>query len=159
MKSVIDASHVPLTNYKLLVGGVDITITNMSEIEEVLETIVLPDRSIDSAGRTTPVEFTITVPMHHTVDIVFMETWYAEGQDPILPTYKKPAALTYETIEGSISTLWIFYDLFVTKRTLPGGSMNSSGEMAEITYTMSASDIISAPEAVIGLANAGIAAI
>lgn len=145
MKGVIDPDHVPINRFKLLVIGTVtpvFTVVATSGVEEELEVEELPDRTVASMGRTGPMEFSISIPMHHRAEQAAMELWFIESRDPILPTYKKPAVLTHTSISGEEDFSYIFVDLFPYKRGLPALDMGAEGDMAVVTWHLKASTLI-----------------
>jgi len=74
-----------------------------------------------------------------------MEIWYREGQDPVLPTYKKPCTITLKSISRGRSYRLSLVGVFVTKRGVPELDKENEGEMVGITWSMSADDVIPLP--------------
>lgn len=143
MKGKIQANHIPLNKYKLLVIGLPgLTPTSVSGIEEELDVVTLPDRTQASGGNTKPGEFTIKLPMHHLVEQSAMEAWYKESQDPVSPTYKKPGTLIYTSIGDTTLKSYTLVGLFPSKRKLPDAEMTNEGEMAEVEWTLKYDDIL-----------------
>lgn len=145
MKGVIDPDHVPINRFKLLVIGTItpfFTVTSTSGIEEELEVEELPDRTVASLGRTSSMEFSITIPMHHRAEQAAMELWFIESRDPISPGYKKPAVLTHTSVSGESDFSYLFVDLFPYKRGLPALDMSASGDLAVVTWHLKASTLV-----------------
>lgn len=143
MKGAIQPDHVALNNYEFLVIGlIPITLTRVGGIEDELETVTLPDRTVASGGNRGPTEFEIDVPLHHTIEVAAMELWYRESQDPVLPTYKKPCTIIYKSVSGNIQRNFTLIGVFPKKRELPEMEMENEGEMGVVTWTMSADDVI-----------------
>lgn len=138
MKGSILPNHIPVNKYQFIVPGLPpLTPTTFSGIEEEIQTIDLPDRTKASGGNTASSEATMMIPMHHSIEIAAMEAWFREGQDPVTPTYKKPATLIMESV-GLIGPTRA-YDLigvWVCKRKLPDLEMKNDGDMAEAEYTL-----------------------
>jgi hypothetical protein len=60
MKGAIAPDHIPVNKYQLLVAGViPLTITEVSGIEDELQTTELPDRTVASGGNRGPSEVEI----------------------------------------------------------------------------------------------------
>lgn len=143
MKGVIQPDHIPLNKYQLLVVGLpELTFTSLTGLEEELDVVSLPDRTVASGGRTQPIEFEVMHPAHHTVEQLAMEAWFQEGQDPVSPLYKKPGTLIITSLTGGNARTFSMPDLFVSKRTIPDFEFDNDGEMAEITWTLRASDML-----------------
>lgn len=143
MKGVIDPDHIPVNKYELnFLGIVGLTPTEVSGLEDELETTDLPDRTRASGGNRGPSEITIMLPMHHTVEQAAMEIWYRECQDPVLPTYKKVGTLRHNSLSGNISRSFTLNGSFITKRVLPDLELENEGEMASVEWTISVDDII-----------------
>lgn len=146
MKGAIQPGHIPLNKYQLLFIGIPLlTATKVTGIDEELNVVELPDRTKASGGNTNPVETTISIPLHHSVEIAALEAWFLEGQDPVLPTYKKAGSLLMQS--GSLVGPTRTYNLigvFITKRKLPDVEMKDDGNMAEAEYTLSIDQIMPA---------------
>lgn len=143
MKGSIQSDHMPTNKYLLqIVGLLPITATEISGIEDELETTELPDRTMASGGNRKASEFTMKVPLHHAAEQAAMEIWFRESQDPVLPTYKKPCTLTHQSISGNASRNFSLVGVFPKKRKLPDLEMKNEGELAVVEWTMSADDIL-----------------
>ncbi len=143
MKGEIQADHIPVNKFQLkVVGLLDLTAVSISGLEDELATIDLPDRTKASGGNRGASEFTMMIPAHHTVEIAAMEVWFKEGQDPIVPTYKKPCTLIMQSLSGQKERSYTLIGVFVMKRTLPDLDKADDGEMASIEWGMSVDDII-----------------
>lgn len=142
LKGIIQADHIPVNKYQLLVVGVQtLTPIKISGIEEELETVDLPDRTKASGGQTKAGSFTVTFAEHHKAEIDALEKWYSDSTDPVSPTYKKPATLVQQSISNRQTRSWSVVGLFPMKRKLPDLEMKNDGDMAEIEYTFSFDDI------------------
>jgi len=143
MKGAIQADHIPVNKYVLLVLGLPtLTPTEIGGLEDELQTTELPDRTRASGGNRGPSEFTIMLPMHHTVEQAAMEVWFRESQDPVSPTYKKVATLIHQSISGNASRTYSIVNAFPTKRVLPDLEMENEGELAAVEWTISVDDIV-----------------
>ena len=143
MKQVIQPDHIPLNKFELIVPGLpSFVFTSLSGLEEELDKVDLPDRSVATGGRTKPVEFECMHPMHHDVEDLALEAWFQEGQDPISPSYKKAATLTVTSLSGALSRAFTFPDLFIWKRQIPDFEMDNDGELAQKTWSFAASDVL-----------------
>jgi hypothetical protein len=143
MKGVIDPDHIPVNKYTLkFLGFADLTPMEVSGMEDELQTTDLPDRTRASGGHRGVSEFTMMLPMHHTVEQAAMELWFRECQDPILPTYKKIGTLIMQRVSGQGDRSYTLVGVFPTKRALPDLDLSNEGEMASVEWTMSVDDII-----------------
>jgi len=144
MKQVLLPDHIPVNNYSLIVvgGPPKLEFTEVSGLEEELETVDLPDRTTASGGNTKPVEFTVMHPKHHTIEDLFLEAWFAEGQDPVLPTYKKPATLLVRSISRLNTRSYNMIGLYVSKRKTADLAMENEGELNVTEWTMKCDRII-----------------
>ena len=142
MKGEIKPDHIGVNKYTLLVAGlVELTCTEISGLEDELNTVELPDRTVASGGNRAASEFTIKIPLHHGVEQAAMELWFRESQDPVSPTYKKPVTLTHESGSGANDRSFTLVGVFPMKRKLPDLEMKNEGEMAEVEWTLSVDDI------------------
>jgi hypothetical protein len=143
MKGEVQADHIPVNKFTLkVVGLLDIYLSTVSGIEDELQTIDLPDRTKASGGNRSATEFTAMQPIHHTAEVVAMEAWFKEGQDPISPTYKKPCTLIMQSLSGQKSRSYTLIGVFVSKRALPDLDKSDDGEMAQIEWTFSVDDLL-----------------
>lgn len=142
MKGVLEADHIAVNKYELLVAGLlPLTPVNISGIDDELQTIQLPDRTVASAGVRNPTEFTLQLPLHHAAQQAAMELWYVESQDPVLPTYKKPVTLIMKSLSGNNNRSFTLLGVFPKKRVTPELEMENEGEMAVVEWTMSVDDV------------------
>lgn len=143
MKGAIKADHIPTNNYELLILGLPtLTPVEISGLEDELETTDLPDRTVASGGNRGPFEFTMLIPMHHTVEQAAMEIWFREGQDPVQPTYKKAGTLIHKSISAQNLRTFSLIGAFVSKRVLPDLEMKGEGEQANVEWTIKGDDIL-----------------
>ncbi len=143
MKGEIKADHIPVNKFRFSVLGLlELTAVEVSGIEDELETTQLPDRTVATGGNRGPVEFSIMIPMHHSLEQAGMELWFREAQDPVLPTYKKPCTLSHLSLTGTGNRNFTLVGVFPKKRTLPDLEMANEGEMANVEWLMSADDVI-----------------
>lgn len=143
MKGEIQADHMPVNKYVLqVVGLLTIKAVSISGIEDELETIELPDRTVASGGNRKATEFSMMVPMHHLSEQAALELWFAGSQDPVVPTYKKPCTLTITSLSGLRSKGYTLTGVFPKKRNTPDLEMENEGEMANVEWIMSVDSIL-----------------
>ena len=142
MKGSIQPDHIPKNKYVLTIIGLPpITFTKVSGLEEELETVDLPDRTVASGGNTKAVEFTVSMPTHHTPERIAMENWNLQCRDPVAPNYKKIGTLVKQSLTGINMVSYTLQGLFVKKRSTPDVEMSNEGELDELEWTMSADQI------------------
>lgn len=143
MKGAINQDHIPVNKYQLIILGLPpLTPTEISGMEDELQTTDLPDRTRASGGNRGPTEFTMMIPMHHTVERLACEAWYQEGQEPVVPSYKKAGTLIMKSLSGQNAVTHSLVGAFISKRTLPDLEMENDGEMAVVEYTVSVDDVL-----------------
>lgn len=137
MKMVLLPDHIPVNNFDLIVVGGPPTIQfiTIDGLEEELDTVDLPDRTKASGGNTKPIEFTATHPKHHTIEDAFLELWFSEGQDPVLPTYKKAATLLVNSISSLNVRSYNLIGMFPSKRKTADLDMANEGELNVTEWT------------------------
>ena len=144
MKGAVKADQIGLNKYELIIIGLPpLTFTAISGIEDELETPTMPDRTIRSGGNKGPVEFTADLPAHHLEQQAAMEAWFLECQDPVSPTYLKVATLLMISATGNIVKSFTLMQALCGKRATPDLEMENEGELAVITWTIKASEMIS----------------
>ena len=143
MRGQIRPDHIALNQYQLIVVGLPpLTIVTISGIEEELEAVELPDRTMASGGHTGTVELTIGIPMHHLVEQAAMEVWWRQAQDPVSPVYKLPATLIHQSISGNAFRSFTLLGVFVKGRNLPDLELVNEGEMAVVEWVLNADQIL-----------------
>lgn len=143
MKGAILPDHMPVNKYQLLVLGMPpLTFTEISGIEDELQTVDLPDRTVASGGNRTSVEFTGKLPAHHMGEQGAMEAWYMQAQDPVSPDYKKTATLVLQSNSGLVVKSYSLMGVFPSKRATPDLEMAAEGEAAMIEWTFKADDVM-----------------
>lgn len=143
MKGDIKPDHIPVSKYQLIVPGLPtLTITELSGLEDEINTNEMPDRTVVSGGQHTASEFTIMIPDHHRVEQAAMEVWFAESTDPVSPSYKKVASLVATSISGGIIVTRTLIGVFPKKRKLWDGEMANEGEPAMVEWTLSVDQIL-----------------
>jgi hypothetical protein len=134
---------MPVNKYTFqIIGLIPITATEVSGIEDELETTELPDRTVASGGNRKATEFTAMVPLHHTAEQAALEIWFRESQDPVSPGYKKPCTLTHESLSGANNRTFSLSGVFPKKRKLPDLEQKNEGELAQVEWTFSADDVL-----------------
>lgn len=143
MKGEIAPDHMPLNKYTLqVIGLIPITAMEVSGIEDELETIELPDRTVASSGNRKATEFTAMMPMHHSAEQAALELWFRESQDPVSPTYKKPCTLSHASLSGSNIRTFSLAGVFPKKRKLPDLEKAAEGDLAMVEWTFSVDDVL-----------------
>jgi hypothetical protein len=142
MKGAIQSNHIPVNHWELIVPTLPaLTITEQSGLEDELEKVKLPDRTVASGGNRGPVEIDITMPMHHITEQLAMEVWFRESQQPVLPTYKKAGTLIHYNSEGNPSKTFGLIGVFPFKRTTSDLEMENEGAMATVVWSLSIDDV------------------
>lgn len=143
MKGEVLPDHIRTNKYLLVVVGLPpILFVSIDGIEEVLATVTLPDRTVRSGGVTDPIEFNADTLMHHKIEQLALEAWYAAAQDPIVdPTYVKTGVLTY--MSGSMLTNSAFQipNMFPRRRRTPDVAKEEEGKEARVTWSFAADGI------------------
>lgn len=143
IKGTILPDHVQVNKFQLQVVGLPpLTPMAISGIEEELDTVELPDRTSQTGGRSKPVEFELTIPMHHQLEQAAMESWFDECKDPVSPLHKKVATLLAFSQSNITQKSWFLSGLFPSKRALPDFELENDGEMANVVWTMKADELL-----------------
>lgn len=142
MKGAVQAGHIPVNNYELLIVGMPpILFTEISGLEQETEAVNLPDRTVASGGNEKPTEFTAQMFEHHTVELAALEIWRREGIDPVTPTYKKVGTLIKRNIHGEIKSTRTLIGLWIKKRSDSDLELSNEGEPAMVEWTFSTDKI------------------
>lgn len=141
-KGTIKDDPILVNKYRLKVLGMpDFTFTKISGIEEELETVTLPDRTVVSGGHTKATEFDAELPLHHSVEVAAMELWLRGCKDPVDPGYKKAATLVQESSSGKILRTYALEGVFPKKRGTSDLEMENEGDMAVLALSFSVDSI------------------
>lgn len=143
MKGEILPNIITINRYKLsILGIIDLTPVTITGIEDELETVKLPDRTVASNGQRKSTSFTMGIPAHHELEKVAMEAWFIEGQDPISPIYKKTCTLEMTAIAGDGSATFTLVGVFPMKRGIPALALTDEGTMATFEWAMSVDNVL-----------------
>ena len=143
IKGKIQANYIPAHNFALQVIGLpEIVFTEMSGIAEELDTVDLPDRTVGTGGQTKATEFTAMQPSHHDIEVLAMELWFKECQDPVAATHKKTGLLIKKAQDGSIKRTYTLQGIFPKARTLQDQSLENEGDMDTIEWSFSVDDVL-----------------
>jgi len=131
MKAVLQQNHIPINKFELGIPEVGkFTFTKISGFDREINMVDLPDRTRASGGIENAVEFTATLPKHHTEEVALIEAWYKAG---IAGTnYKYGAVLNEYRVNGDIGSTLMLTGLWVQEITEPEKDMANEGEMAVI---------------------------
>jgi len=142
-KGTIQPDHMPLNKGRLMILGMpELTLVESSDIEEALTRVVLPDRTAVSGGVKDPVEFDIKIPMHHSVEVAAMEIWYRLNHDPIQGGAKLDGTMMFPSLSDAALKTYSMVGLWPPKRGIPGTAASNEGEMAVLTWGLSADDVL-----------------
>lgn len=142
MKGVISPDHISVSKYQLLFLGMPpLTITEISGIEQELQTTILPDQTVASGGDTMPIEFSIKIPLHETVQIAALYAWFSLCKGDVDPNYKLMGTLILQSGSGNILRTFALVNAFPFKPALPDLAMENEGELAVEEWGFKADDI------------------
>lgn len=141
LKGTIQPAHIPVNNFELVVVGLPkLVLAQVSGLEVETDSVEMPDRTVASGGNQKASEFTIMSFSHHTLERAALESWMAEGKDPVTATYKKVANLVERNIEGIVVKTTTLIGLWIKKKKEPDKDMANEGDPAMIEWTCSADD-------------------
>jgi len=136
IKQVLQADHIPVNKYTLIVVGMPlITFTKLSGLEYAVDVVDLPDRTRSPGGNAQATEFTGEQPLHHLAEVLAMEVWFEECQDPISSTAKKPGTLVLTSGTGALIKTYSFTGMWPSKRKTPDLDFENAGDMAVLEWT------------------------
>lgn len=143
IKGILQVDHVPVNKFELSMQDmIPITVIKVSGIEEDTPSVILPDHTVHTGGRSEPVEFEIETPMHHKLERLAMEVWKEEAEEPVSPTAKKTGTLTMMSQTNNQLISYMIEGALCLKRTLPELDLNNVGDMAIITWTIKADELV-----------------
>lgn len=144
IKNVIQENRVQTNKYQALIqpGVGQVLFTAISGLEEELDAVELPDRTMRSGGRKKTIEFDVTQPMHHDVELIGMEAWYEECQDPVSPIHLKIMALIIFDSQGFPRRRVTLFNVWIKKRAHSDLELEGDGEMGTVTWTLQADELI-----------------
>lgn len=136
MKQVLQPDHLPRNNFTLRVRGMDdLTLIEMSGIEEEIDNVELPDRTFASGGHSKPFEFTFSIPAHHASEVNACKDWYADCQEPVADDYKKDATLVLTSISTRKTQSYLIEGMFLCKWKMSDMASDNEGEDHRIEFT------------------------
>jgi len=142
IKQVLQADHIPVNKYTLIIAGMPlITFTKLSGLEYAVDVVDLPDRTRASGGNAQATEFTGEQPMHHLSEVAAMEVWFEENQDPISSTAKKAGTLVLTSGTGETVKTYSFTGTWPSKRKTPDLDFENAGDMAVLEWTFQVDSI------------------
>jgi len=148
IKRVLLPNRVQTNKYAMKVPGYkDMTLTSIGSLETELDDNEMPDRTRVTGGRQKAVEFDISVPAHHRIDILQCESWLTECTEPVTPTHKKVATILFfhEQLRDIPGLKYFLEGVKIQKRATPEGELDNDGEMAVVTYTLTADEVTFLP--------------
>jgi len=145
IKNVLKENRVPVNKFELAIqpGIGSPTFTEMSGLEEELDAAELPDRTVRSGGREKAVEFEVTQPLHHDVELAAMEAWYIACKKS-LPGYLKLGVLIMFDEYGIPRRKFTLPNLWISKRTHSDLALDNEGEMGTVRWTMKTDQVLPA---------------
>lgn len=143
IKGELSQGYIPINKFSMVVEGIaSMTVIEVSGIEQELETVDLPDKTVATSGRAGTTEFSIKVPAHEDVTMAALDTWWKSCQGDVAMDYKKKATLSLLDTFGLPKANWSISGMFPTKRALPELNAGSEGEMAMAEWTFKADDVV-----------------
>ena len=143
LKGKIQKDIIAGNKYTVRVGVKEIICTTVSAIEEAIQTIDPPDGTTASGGRTEVSEFTIAVPAHHQIDMVYMNEWFAACQDPVLPTAYRMVTVKGSSSSGNINRIDTCFGCHITGRQSAEYLMEDGGSsMTVVEFTIRADRVM-----------------
>jgi hypothetical protein len=143
IKGVLDGNRVQVNKFQLFIAGVSLppVFTRISGLEVELDAIDLPDRTTRSGGREKPLEFEVDQPMHHTVELLSMEAWWLMCANTV-PGYIRVGALVMYDEYGFARKTGTLTGMWISKRSHSDLDLDNDGDMAIITWTIKADDLV-----------------
>lgn len=141
IEGTLAPNHIQVNKYKFDVPGLPpLRIVGIGALEKELDTSEAPDRTPNSGGRTKPLEFDITVPLHEELTVAAFSDWFTEAEGPkISPTHKKTPVLSLLRQDGTVGRSYVIELAFPFKEALPDLEEDNEGEMAMGVWSMKAS--------------------
>ena len=141
-KGTIKSDFIPRNKARLDVPGLNpIKFTSITGLEDELQVVDLPDKTRRSGGHRGPSEMVCMHPMHHQIEEVQLELWFTQSQDPVVPGYSRPAAITYMSESGNVLRIFTLIGVFPKKRKTADYEGENEGEMAQTEWTFNIDDI------------------
>ena len=144
MKGEILPDKFRQNKYEFTVNGLGrILATSITGLEELTDAVDLPDRTRSSGGRSQVVDFEIVIPAHHRDAVLLMEGWRRENLDPVTLTAKKSANVILQSDSGASTLTISLSGVWPTGHAFPDLERENDGELAQLTFPMSADQILS----------------
>jgi len=143
-KGELSAGYIPNNKFLLSVAGLGVSslvIIEVSGIEQELETVELPDKTVATSGRAGIVEFTIKVPAHESNSIASLNGWFMSCRGSVSTDYKKDGTLALQNTYGETVSSWSISGMFPMKRTLPEMNAAGAGDLSMSEWAFKADDV------------------
>lgn len=142
MKGVIQEDHMPANKGTLKILGLPgIDFTTISGPTFATTEVELPDATVVSGGKRGPWEMTVTVPIHHLVQIVAMDLWVEDGKNG-KNGYKKSGSMIFPSVSGDKIKTYSLLGVWARDLTLPDQDMANDGDMNVNTYVLRGDDAL-----------------
>ena len=143
LKGLILPGHIPVNKFQLIFPGIPpLTVTKLGGLEEELEVVEQPDRTVHSNGQTKATELSLELCMHHVVEQAAMELWYAASKDPVLPGYKRDGTLIHLSVAAvGLPVVFAVIGVFPKMRKTPEMDMSNESDAAIVEWTLSVDDV------------------
>lgn len=147
LQGVIQQDIIPSSKYTLVVPNLladKIVFTSVKGLEREIPQIELPDRTVVTGGQPGPTELTVEVPLHHTMEILAMSTWFIEAQDPVVASYKRIGLMSYTSNTGDIVRAYSLIGVWCCSEKLPDAEMKSD-TMQVAVFKLRCDSIVQVP--------------
>jgi hypothetical protein len=144
-KGELSVGYIPNNKFILSIpelGVGDLKIIEVSGIEQELETVELPDKTVATSGRAGIIEFTIKIPAHEDGSIAAINRWFMGCRGNVASDYKKDGTLTLQNTFGTTVSSWTISGMFPTKRTLPELNSSGAGDLTMAEWAFKADDVV-----------------
>lgn len=143
LKGLILPGHIPVNKYQLIFPAMPpLVVTKLGGLEEELEVAELPDRTVHSNGQTKALELTIEMCMHHIIERLAMEAWFADSKDPVVPGYKKDGTLLHLSVSAvGLPVVYSVNGAFPKMRKTPEMDMTNESDAATMEWTLSVDSV------------------
>ena len=143
-KGSLSVGYIPNNKFTLSIpelGVGDLKIIEVSGIEQELETVELPDKTVATSGRAGIVEFTIKIPAHEDGAIAALDRWFMQCRGTVATDYKKDGTLALQNTYGDAVSSWAISGMFPMKRTLPEMNAAGAGDLSMSEWAFKADDV------------------
>lgn len=144
IKNVIQENRIQMNKFSFQAqpGVGAITLVSIGELAKELDKADLPDRTSRSGGRVKQATTELVQPAHHDLEVLAMDAWFAECQDPVTPTHLKIVTIVKFDQAGLPRRVLTLTNCWLSNKVESEMDLDNDGDQATITWTLEYDNIL-----------------